>query len=75
MHTVKEWKARLRPDYREAIEELGRCFSDEREVLSPREVVDTIVNYKGGIASGYEVVCLVNEVWGIHLPTEALWKE
>lgn len=65
MHTVKDWKARLRPSYREALEEM---FLDEREVLSPREVVDAIVNYKGGIASGYEVVCLVNEVWGLHLP-------
>lgn len=75
MHTVQEWKARLQPKYREAIEELGRCFSDEREVLSPHEVVDAIVSYEGGLASGYEVVCLVNEVWGLHLPTEALWKE
>lgn len=72
MHTVQEWKAHLRPSYREALEEM---FLDEREVLSPYEVVDTIVNYRGGIASGYEVVCLVNEVWGIRLPTEALWKE
>lgn len=75
MHTVKEWKARLQPKYREAIEELGRCFSDEREVLSPYEVVDAIVNYRGGLASGYEVVCLVNEVWGIQLPAKAMWKE
>lgn len=72
MHTVQEWKAHLRPSYREALEEM---FLDEREVLSPREVVDTIVGYEGGLASGYEVVCLVNEVWGIRLPTEALWKE
>lgn len=72
MHTVKEWKARLQPNYREALEEM---FLDEREVLSPREVVDTIVSYEGGLASGYEVVCLVNEVWGIQLPAKAMWKE
>ncbi len=72
MHTVKEWKARLQPKYREALEEM---FLDEREVLSPREVVDTIVSYEGGLASGYEVVCLVNEVWGIQLPAKAMWKE
>lgn len=61
MHTVQEWKARLRPSYREALDE--------------REVVDTIVSYEGGLASGYEVVCLVNEVWGIQLPAKAMWKE
>lgn len=72
MHTVQEWKAHLRPSYREALEEM---FLDEREVLSPREVVDTIANYEGGLASGYEVVCLVNEVWGIQLPARAVWEE
>lgn len=72
MHTVQEWKAYLRPSYREALEEM---FLDEREVLSPLEVVDTIVSYEGGLASGYEVVCLVNEVWGIQLPAKAMWKE
>ena len=46
MHTVKEWKARLQPKYREALEEM---FLDEREVLSPREVVDAIVSYEGGL--------------------------
>lgn len=69
MHTVQEWKARLRPKYREALEEM---FLDEREVLSPREMVDAIVSYEGGIATGYEVVCLVNEVWGFQLPAEAM---
>lgn len=64
MHTVKEWKAHLQPKYREALEEM---FLDEREVLSPREVVDAIV--------GYEVVCLVNEAWGIQLPAKAMWEE
>lgn len=72
MHTVQEWKAHLRPSYREALEEM---FLDEREVLLPHEVVDTVVSYEGGLASGYEVVCLVNEVWGIQLPAKAVWEE
>lgn len=71
MRTVKEWKARLRPRYVEALEENG--FEDA-ERLSPREVLDAIVNYEGGVASGYEIVCLINEVWGGQLPLEPTWE-
>lgn len=71
MRTVKEWKARLRPRYVEALEENG--FEDA-ERLSPREVLDAIVNYEGGVASGYSIVCLINEVWGGQLPLEPTWE-
>lgn len=71
MKTVKEWKARLRPQYVEALEESD--FEDT-ERLSPREVLDAIVGYEGGVASGYEIVCLINEVWGGQLPLEPTWE-
>lgn len=71
MKTVKEWKARLRPRYVEALEESN--FEDT-ECLSPREVLNVIVDYEGGIASGYEIVCLVNEIWGGQLPSETIWE-
>ena len=71
MRTVKEWKARLRPRYVEALE--ANNFEDA-ERLSPREVLDAIVNYEGGVASGYEIVCMVNEIWGGQLPSEPTWE-
>lgn len=71
MRTVKEWKARLRPRYVEALE--ANNFEDA-ERLSPREVLDAIVNYEGGVASGYEIVCMVNEIWGSQLPSEPTWE-
>lgn len=71
MKTVKEWKARLRPQYVEALEENG--FEDT-ECLSPREVLDVIVDYEGGMGSGYEIVCMVNEIWGGQLPSEPSWE-
>lgn len=71
MRTVKEWKARLRPRYVEALE--ANNFEDA-ERLSPREVLDAIVDYEGGVASGYEIVCMVNEIWGSQLPSEPTWE-
>lgn len=71
MKTVKEWETRLRPQYAEALKESN--FEDT-ECLSPREVLDVIVNYEGGIASGYEIVCMVNEIWGGQLPLEPNWE-
>lgn len=71
MKTVKEWKARLRPQYVEALE--ANNFEDA-EGLSPREVLDVIVAYEGGVASGYEIVCMVNEIWGGQLPLEPNWE-
>ena len=71
MKTIKEWKARLRPEYVEALEENN--FEDA-ECLSPREVLDVIVDYEGGIASGYEIVYMINEIWGGQLPLEPNWE-
>ncbi len=71
MKTVKEWKARLRPRFVEALE--ANNFEDT-ECLSPREVLDIIVRYEGGVASGYHIVCMINEIWGGQLPLESSWE-
>lgn len=71
MKTLREWKARLQPKYAEALDE---CVRNDNMPLSPREALDIIVRYHGGIASGYEIVCLVNELWGGQLPAEPSWS-
>ena len=37
------------------------------EVLTPNEVLDIVVEYKGGLGSGYEVRSLISRVYGVEL--------
>lgn len=70
MKTVKEYKERLNPRYAEALDE---CCRNDGTPLSPREALDIIVRYEGGIASGYEITCLIAQIWGTQLPESEVW--
>ena len=70
MKTVKEYKERLCPKYAEA---LDSCCRNDDVPLSPREALDIIVRYEGGIATGYEINCLVTQIWGVRLPESEVW--
>ena len=61
--TVEEWKKFL-PEH------WGCAFADYRhptDILSANEVMDEIVEYLGGVASGYEIRTLVEDIYGVNL--------
>lgn len=37
------------------------------ELLTANEVLDCVVNYFGGVASGYEIRTLVEDIYGVNL--------
>lgn len=63
--TMPEWRNRLSPMSCEALEDL------EGESLlckyTSNEILDLIIQYRGGIASSYELIVLVREVFDIDL--------
>ena len=69
MKTKAEWMARLRNRYAVALAELTPSYELDDQ-LSAGEVLDAIVDYEGGIASGYQIRSLVEEVYGIELNRE-----
>lgn len=62
--SLSQWKEVLLPCDCEALDEY---FHDDQMKLDSPSVLDAIVSYEGGIASGYEVRKLVNRVYGIDL--------
>lgn len=68
MKTVKtlgEWKEWLFPREIMALEDYGHINPEEE--LSANEVIDTIVEWEGGITSGYHLRSIVSRVYGIEL--------
>lgn len=70
MKTLQEWRDHLGPRYSEALEDVNVPDSTP---CSPREILDVIVRYEGGIASSYAITGLIQKLWGVHLPVDALW--
>lgn len=62
--SLSQWKEILPPCDCEALDEY---FHDDQMELDSPSVLDAIVSYEGGIASGYEVRQLVDRVYGINL--------
>lgn len=62
--SLSQWKAILPASDCEALDEY---FRDGQMELDSPSVLDAIVSYEGGIASGFEIRQLVNRVYGINL--------
>ena len=61
--TRRQWIERMRENGKfEWAEALQKC--DDDDYLSATEVMDFIVDYEGGLGSGFEVRVLVNILYG-----------
>ncbi len=65
-YTRREWEEILLPSEYEALEAHTREINEDYP-LTPSEVFDMIVQYKGGIASGYQIRSIISRVYGIEL--------
>lgn len=69
--TKTAWIKHLSPNYAEALEEMTPSYNNN-DLMSVSEVLDAIVSWEGGIASGYGIRSLVEEVYGINLNAEGI---
>lgn len=63
--TVKEWKEKLQPAECEALDDMN--YNNQEKRLSATEVFDQIVEWEGGLASGYHCRSIISRVYGIEL--------
>lgn len=63
--TVGRWEEILMPDEVEALHDT--YHTNPEEALTPDEVLDIIVEWNGGIASGYHVRSIISRVYGVEL--------
>lgn len=63
--SVRDWKQLLTPREVEALEDYWPY--GDAAVLPAAEVLDAIVQYEGGLASGYQVRRTVERVYGVKL--------
>lgn len=61
--TVKEWQETLPKSYCEALADLYH----ESDVLSANEALDALVEYLGGVTTGYGIRKMVADIYGINL--------
>ena len=61
-----KWEEDLNPSEYEALKEMFSSVKDNVN-LTPNEVLDAIVEYEGGIASGYTIRSIISRVYGIEL--------
>lgn len=64
--TVQRWEELLMPIEYEAIQDMFRDPEPEA-AYTPREVLDAIVEWEGGIATGYHIRSLISRVYGVEL--------
>lgn len=64
--TKKEWEEILLPSEYKALEEHIIYIPDNCHLTSS-EVFDMIVDYQGGIASGFQIRGIINRVYGVDL--------
>lgn len=66
--TKAEWVNRLsengRHEWAEAVDETTNPSYRDSEMMSVSEVMDVIVSYEGGLATGYEIRCMINILYG-----------
>ena len=63
--TMARWEEILLPIEIEALHDT--YHNDPWETLTPNEVLDIIVEWKGGLGSGDEVRSLIGRVYGVEL--------
>ena len=63
--TMARWEEILLPIEIVALHDT--YHNDPWETLTPNEVLDIIVEWKGGLGSGYEVRSLIGRVYGVEL--------
>ena len=63
--TVGRWEEILMPNEVEALHDTYHI--NPEEALTPDEVLDIIVEWNGGIASGYHVRSIISRVYGVEL--------
>ena len=63
--TVGCWEEILVPIEVEALHDT--YHTNPEEVLTPNEVLDIIVEWNGGIASGYHIRSIISRVYGVEL--------
>ena len=63
--TLLQWESYLLPLEAEALS--CYAYGDPEAPLTPNEVLDAIVEWKGGLAGGHEVRSTVARVYGIEL--------
>lgn len=61
----KEWEEILLPSEYETLN--GVIYISPESEMTSNEVLDTIVDYKGGLASGYEIRSIISRVYGVEL--------
>ena len=65
MLTLPEWEKYLYQYEMEALDD--RFYQDHVSKFSANEVLDALVEYNGGVASGYQIRMLIQRVYGIEL--------
>lgn len=63
--TLARWEEILVPLEIEALHDT--YHTNPEEALTPDEVLDIIVEWNGGIASGYHVRSIISRVYGVEL--------
>ena len=63
--TVGRWEELLMPLEIEALHDT--YHTNPEEALTPNEVLDIIVEWNSGIASGYHVLSIISRVYGVEL--------
>ena len=63
--TLRRWEEALMPSEVQALNDL--CHTNPDELLTANEVLDCIVDWEGGIASGYHIRSIISRVYGKEL--------
>lgn len=63
--TLARWEEILMPIEVEALHDT--YHTNPEETLTPNEVLDIIIEWNGGIASGYHVRSVISRVYGVEL--------
>ena len=63
--TLARWEEILMPIEVEALHDT--YHTNPAEALTPNEVLDIIIEWNGGIASGYHVRSVISRVYGVEL--------
>lgn len=63
--TVGRWEEILLPTEIEALHDTGHI--NPEETLTPNEILDIIVEWNYGFASGYLIKRIINRVYGVEL--------
>lgn len=63
--TVERWEEILMPAEVEALHDT--YHTNPEEALTPHEVLDIIVEWNGGISTGYHIRRIISRVYGVEL--------